>query len=261
MTTTSQNTQGSATTAPREDFRPISNSRGDSICGRLKFYGRMLLDLQILTIFRDAKKFIPDLSGEVLDVGCGQSPYRFLLNHDVARYHGIDIADAEKFDYSNPEITPFNGQNIPFKDNSFDAVICTEVLEHVFDHRNLVSEIHRVLKPGGTGMMTVPWSARYHYIPHDYFRYTPSALKLIFSEFSSVIVSPRGSDLSVIANKLVVLWARNLKPKHLRHVPALPIWILGLPFLIGYVCIAHIALLLGVGSVDDPLGYTIFVRK
>lgn len=251
--------------APRdtlsEGFRPVSNTRQNTLVGKLKFYGRMLLDLQILTIFRDVRAFMPPLSGDVLDVGCGQSPYRFLLDKTKTRYHGIDIADAEKFDYSNSEITPFNGKDIPFGDNSCDAIVCTEVLEHVFDHESLVAEMHRVLKPGGIGLITVPWSARYHYIPHDYFRYTPSALKNIFGRFSSATITPRGSDISVIANKLIVLWARNLALTRSWKLVLLPLWIAGIPLVLSFVGLAHISLLYRLGSTDDPLGYTVVFRK
>lgn len=247
--------------ATRESFRPVPNTRSDTALGKLKFYGRMLLDLQILTIFRDIRKFMPALSGEVLDVGCGQSPYKFLLDGSRTTYHGIDIVDAQKFDYSNPDITPFNGVDIPFEDNSFDAVVCTEVLEHVFHHARLVSEMHRVLKPGGAGLITVPWSARYHYISYDYFRYTPSALSKIFDNFSSVEVSPRGNDIAVIANKLIVLWARNLLPSSGANLFLIPLWIVALPLLFVCVCFAHLSMLLSFGSTADPLGYTVTVRK
>ena len=256
--TLEQTTKSSVNT---EGFRPVANTRGSTIRGQLVFYGRMFLDLQILTIFRDAKKFLPSLTGKVLDIGCGQSPYRFLLNPSTTQYHGIDIADAEKFDYSNQEITPFNGKDIPFESESFDAIICTEVLEHVFHHAHLVTEMHRVLKHGGTGLITIPWSARYHYIPYDYFRYTPSGLTLIFEKFSSATITPRGSDISVIANKLIVLWARNLMPSEPWRLLFLPLWILGLPMLLAFVCVAHLTLSLGLGSVDDPLGYTVVIRK
>lgn len=261
MNHANQNSSAENPSVSRESFRPVSNTRSDSVLGKLKFYGRMALDLQILTIFRDAQRFMPKLSGEVLDVGCGQSPYRFLLDRSKTNYHGIDIADAQKFDYSNPEITPFNGVDIPFGNNSFDAIVCTEVLEHVFHHARLVSEMHRVLKPGGTGLITVPWSARYHYIPYDYFRYTPSALRDIFGSFSSVEVTPRGNDIAVIANKLIVLWARNLLPSSGARLLLVPLWILGLPLLFLCVCVAHLSLALSFGSSDDPLGYTVEIKK
>ncbi len=143
-----------------EQFRPVSNTPPDSIAGKIKFYGRMLLDLQILTIYRAVKKELPGYTGNVLDIGCGQSPYNFLLNKSKTTYFGIDIVDAEKFDYKNSRITPFNGEDIPFENEKFDAVICTEVLEHVANYQKLTDEIHRVMKPGASGIITIPWSAR-----------------------------------------------------------------------------------------------------
>src|SRR6266487_15049 len=182
-------------TAIKEGFRPVKNEPPKNLSGKIKFYGRMLLDFQILTIYTDIKKELPKFTGRVLDVGCGQSPYKFLLNRSETVYTGIDIVDASNFDYKNSDITPFDGENIPFEDNTFNSVICTEVLEHVYNYQALVNEMYRVCKPGANGIITIPFSARYHYIPYDYFRYTPSALIKIFSQFSAVEITPRGTDV------------------------------------------------------------------
>ncbi len=243
-----------------EKFKPVSNTPPDSVIGKIKFYGRTILDLQILTIYRDIKKELPKYTGNVLDVGCGQSPYRFLLKPEV-NYFGIDIADADKFDYRNPAITPFNGEDIPFENEKFDAFICTEVLEHVENYQRLVDEIRRVLKINGKGIVTIPWSARYHYIPWDYFRYTPSSLKNIFSGFSSVEIRPRGTDISVIGSKIIVLFFRNLLPREKWKWLLVPFWILISPILLLSILVAHISLALKLGTDEDPLGYTILVRK
>lgn len=245
----------------QEGFRPVSNTRDSSMIGQLKFYGRMVLDLQILTIFRDLRKTLPGFQGKVLDVGCGQSPYRYMLDATKTEYFGIDIVDAEKFDYDNSGITPFNGRDIPFPDNHFDALLCTEVLEHVEQYQVLVNEMHRVLKPGGQGIITIPWSARYHYIPWDYFRYTPSALKTIFSGFTAVNITNRGTDLAVIGNKVIVLFFRNLLPAAAWRWLLVPLWIALLPFLGLAVAVAHLSLWLNWGTDEDPLGYTLRVRK
>ena len=87
-----------------EQFQPISNTPPEGLSGKIKFYGRMFLDLQILTIFKDVKKYLPHYSGNVLDIGCGQSPYRFLLNSNSTKYFGIDIIEAK---------------NLPKKDTTF----------------------------------------------------------------------------------------------------------------------------------------------
>ncbi len=244
----------------KEGFRPIKHEPPINFTGKLKFYGRMLLDLQILTIFTDIRKELPKFKGHVLDVGCGQSPYKYLLG-PATTYAGIDIVDANNFDYLNSDITPFDGENIPFPDHTFDALICTEVLEHVYNHQKLVDEMYRVCKEGATGIITIPFSARYHYIPYDYFRYTPSALKNIFSKFSKVEISPRGTDVLSICAKVIVLFSRNIIPDNIYKIVLLPFWILLLPVLGLTVIIAHVSRLLNLGTDHDPLGYTIKLIK
>jgi ubiquinone/menaquinone biosynthesis C-methylase UbiE len=244
-----------------EQFKPVSNTPPDSFGGKMKFFGRMVLDLQMLTIFRDIKKTVPTFNGSVLDVGCGQSPYRFLLDTAKTDYKGVDIMEADKFDYNNPDITHFNGGNIPFDDEIFEGVICTEVLEHVQNYQKLIDEMYRVMKKGATGIITVPWSARNHYIPYDFFRYTPSSLRIMFNQFSVVTIQNRGTDLSNIANKIIVLWFRNLSPTQLWKWIFVPLWILLLPVLIMVVLTAHLSLWFHLGSAEDPLGYTILIKK
>lgn len=244
-----------------EGFRPVKHEPPAGLFGKIKFYGRMLLDLQILTIYHDIKIELPTFKGQVLDVGCGQSPYKFLLNKSDTIYKGIDIADAANFDYENTDITPFDGENIPFADNTFDSLICTEVLEHVYNHQALVNEMYRVCKTGAKGIITIPFSARYHYIPYDFFRYTPAALEKIFSKFSKVTVKPRGTDILVIASKIIVLFFRNIIPDNIIKIILLPIWIILLPFLGLTVLIAHVSRWLNLGSDHDPLGYTILITK
>lgn len=242
-----------------EKFRPISNTYSPTFMGKLKFYGRIILDFQFSTILKAIKREIPFYKGKVLDVGCGESPYRFLLNTSQTAYYGIDIADADKFDYHNSDTIPFNGTDIPFEDSSFDAIICTEVLEHVYAHQQLVNEIYRVMKKGAKGIVTVPWSARFHYSPWDYFRYTPSSLSNIFSQFSSVKITPRGTDIAVIGNKVIILFFRNLIPVVAWRWVLVPFWIFLSPILILVVLFSHIGF--NLGYIDDPLGYTILIEK
>jgi SAM-dependent methyltransferase len=244
-----------------EGFKPIKNEPPTNFINKIKFYGRMILDLQILTIFNDVKKELPTYRGVILDIGCGQSPYRYLLNRVDTTYKGIDVAQAEDFDYINNDITVFDGKNIPFADDTFDAVICTEVMEHVYEHQALVDEIYRVCKPGAKGILTIPFSARYHYIPYDYYRYTPSALEHIFNKFSVVEIAPRGTDVVSICAKIIVLYFRNCIPNSLIKFLFFPLLILTLPFLVITVIVAHISLIFRLGSDLDPLGYTIKIVK
>ena len=244
-----------------EGFKPIKHEPPTTLPGKIKFFGRMLLDLQILTIYTDIKNELPEFKGKVLDIGCGQSPYRYLLNASATEYKGIDVIEAASFDYVNKDITLFDGEIIPFEDNTFDAIICTEVLEHVYNYQTLVDEMYRVSKPNAKAIITIPFSARYHYIPYDFFRYTPSALEKIFSKFSKVEITPRGTDVLSICAKIIVLFFRNIIPNSFIKVICLPFWILLLPVLGITVLIAHISRIFNLGSNLDPLGYTIKITK
>jgi SAM-dependent methyltransferase len=244
-----------------EGFRPLKNTPPDSFIGKSIFFGRMLADFQILTIYRDLKKNVKNFRGSVLDVGCGQSPYRHLIEKYASNYTGIDIVDADKFDYNNSQIVPFNGEDIPFESETFDSLICTEVLEHVFKHQKLVDEMFRVMRPGAFGFLTVPWSARFHYIPYDFFRYTPSSLKIIFSKFDEIQILNRGTDIPVIANKILIMWLRGFMPRKGIKFIFSPFWLLLFPFVGITLFIAHISILMNVGNSNDPLGYTIIFKK
>ncbi|WP_138498279.1 class I SAM-dependent methyltransferase [Nostoc sp. PA-18-2419] len=248
----------------KEGLKPVSNTPPDTFINNLKFQARLLLDFQTNTVYRHLQEYLPKMKGKVVDIGCGQSPYKHLLNSYKTQYYGLDIEDAAKnFDYDNSQIIHFDGQHIPLADSSMDCFVCTEVLEHVKEPEKFIAEIYRVLKIGGLGIVTVPWSARYHYIPYDYYRFTPSALTILFQDFSSIKVISRGTDITVIVSKIIVAYFRGLSsPKRillwlLKIILSLAIF----PFLILCIVIGHISLALSLGSKDDPLGYTIWLHK
>jgi ubiquinone/menaquinone biosynthesis C-methylase UbiE len=245
----------------KETFKPKANKPPDTFLNSIRFFLRLVLDLQTISIYRDLKDYLKNTNGNFLDLGCGDSPYRFLLNEKTNIYHGIDIIDSTEFDYSRTDILHFDGLNIPFEDNYFDNLICTEVLEHVLEFQSLVNEVHRVLKPGGSALFTIPWSARFHYIPNDYYRYTPSALKVIFSEFSEVLIRNRGTDITSVSSKLIVLYFRNLIPTITWKYIFTPIWFLLSPLVLIFAIIGQLSLFWNTGSELDPIGYTIILKK
>jgi SAM-dependent methyltransferase len=120
----------------------------------------------------------------VLDVGCGAQPYRSLVEDTGFAYTGVDWpssihtagAAAETVRHSLTE-TPW-----PFADGSFDAIVCTEVLEHIPDPQALLNESKRILKPGGKMLLTAPLLWPEHEAPHDYHRFTRYALKMVFEK-------------------------------------------------------------------------------
>ena len=240
----------------KEDFKPISVKPPNE--NPAMFRLRCVLDLQLLTIYRFLRPRLGSWNGRALDVGAGEAPWRYLMGPRVA-YQGVDTQSADQFGMGrHTDIVYYNGGRLPFDDCTFDHVLCTEVLEHVPDPTAFMAEIARVLCPGGSLVMTVPWSARLHHVPHDYARYSRFGLAnlLAATGFEAGNIDPRGNDFAAIANKLLVALLRLLRP---RHKPAL---LLTLPcsLVLGpitgvFMLVAHVSMAMGLGSADDPLGY------
>ncbi len=244
-----------------EHFQPFAHVAPTGIKGNIAFYARLLADFQVITVFRDMKAFLPSLKGKVMDVGCGDCPYAHLINRDAATYLPVDTFDAGEFGYRRADVTAFDGRTLPFEDGSIDHVVCSEVFEHVAEPARLASEIHRVMKQRGTALVTIPWSARFHYVPHDYHRFTPTALTALFAAFSSVSVVPRGTDVTTIAAKIIVVFTRSIIRERRIQWPGLLLTVLCSPILVASILLGHLSLLCGIGNSDDPLGYTIRLVK
>jgi len=125
---------------------------------------------------RDLKRILPTLSGSILDVGCGSKPYEPWCSH-VDAYTGVDIYAGDKVDYV---IDPH--KRWPFPDASFDAVLCTQVIEHVEDPEMLMDEIHRALKPNGTVVLSAPFCYQEHGAPHDFRRFSVHGIKQLLGD-------------------------------------------------------------------------------
>ena len=247
-----------------EQVKPVPVSGPES--SRLLFALRGLVDLQFRTIHRELCRVLPNLEGSVLDVGAGNSPWRHLLGPET-RYAGLDLGGSSQdygFDADRPDVVLYDGRMFPFSDNAFDAVLCIEVLEHTPDPPQLLAEIRRVLTSEGRLVLSVPWSARRHHIPHDYFRFTREGLVVVLSENGFCIdrLDERGSDIAVIANKLIIRNLVLLKP---RRTVLYPAWALAglllLPITILSLGLGHLAVSLNLGAKEDPLGYFVVARS
>lgn len=124
-------------------------------------------------LWREISTAAPALKGRLLDVGCGRKPYRTLF--DVDEYIGLEIESAETRARGVADVF-YGGSEFPFPSESFDVVLCNQVLEHVFTPFEFLSEINRVLRPGGTLLLTVPFVWDEHEQPNDFARYTSFGL-------------------------------------------------------------------------------------
>jgi len=160
--------------------------------------------------------------GDFLDVGCGKMPYKDLIleQNGVEKYIGLDIEQALVYDDNiRPDYT-WDGITMPFKNNSFDSIMATEVLEHCPDIDIIIGEIFRVLKPGGGFFFTIPYLWPLHEVPHDEYRYTPFSLKRIFLKhgFKSIKINASGGWNAALGQMLGLWLLRSGKMNLTRKV-------------------------------------------
>jgi SAM-dependent methyltransferase len=146
-----------------------------------------------------------ELSGRLLDFGCGAKPYQSLFTK-VTEYVGVDYA-GEGHDHSKESIDVYyDGKTLPFSDASFDAIFTSEVFEHIFTLPAILPELYRVLQPGGKMLVTCPFAWEEHEIPADYARYTRFALQDLLQNagFSIVQVDKNGHAISALHQLFIV---------------------------------------------------------
>lgn len=171
----------------------ISDYLYGRVCGRE--LGANLLHFQFLPAFyarRDIRRDGPALRGRLLDLGCGNQPYRSFLPPGVD-YIGLDYPPTRAA--LHPRVRPEvygDARNLPFADRSFDAALCFQVLEHVDRPEAVIREIRRILKPGGLAFLSAPFCYNLHMEPYDFYRFSPYGLKGLLEKNGFGICQMRG---------------------------------------------------------------------
>jgi SAM-dependent methyltransferase len=119
------------------------------------------------------RRFRAAAEGVILNIGSGNQPRR------------LDTVNVDMMDYENVDIV-CDIHSLPFADNSIDAVVSIAVLEHVREPRQVLAEVHRVLKPGGYVFSVIPFMQPFHASPHDYQRYTLPGIEYLHRDFQRV---------------------------------------------------------------------------
>jgi len=144
---------------------------------------------------------------KVLDVGCGCGrSFDFFKSLDTdIEWTGVDIGDSSEVNQrkrTDCDFVQFNGIDIPFPDNQFDLIYSDQVFEHVRFPEKLLSEIYRVLKPGGYFIGSTSQLEPYH--SHSIFNYTPYGFKLILEDanFINITLAPSIDGLTLIWRRI-----------------------------------------------------------
>jgi SAM-dependent methyltransferase len=128
-------------------------------------------------------KFAHLAYGLMLDVGCGNQPYRKLFEGKVARYYGMDwgVSHAQSGKSVPPDVDA-DALEMPFHDVTFHTVMCHQVIEHVEDPDKLISEISRILRPEGVLFLSGPGICPVHSPERDYYRLTIHAYRKLLNK-------------------------------------------------------------------------------
>lgn len=141
--------------------------------------------------------------GETIDLGCGTMPFSNHLASRASTYHTLDLRPHSK------DVTYVGDiQHMPMiPDESYDCALSLEVLEHVQDPRQALREIHRILRPNGILIVSVPHLSRLHEEPHDYFRFTSYGLRHVLETtgFEVVEIHRKGGLVSFLGHQVSTL--------------------------------------------------------
>lgn len=128
-------------------------------------------------------------TGRTLDIGAQNGPYAAWFPNrlavDIKRGTGVQLLS--------------DVQALALADNTFDVVVCTEVLEHLPEPQTAIHEMYRVLKPGGTLVLTTRFLFPIHDAPHDYFRFTRYGLQYLLRRFEMVELKEETTTVGTLA--------------------------------------------------------------
>jgi len=212
---------------------------------------RRAVDLQFRSILSCLSRGLEagnPASWRVLDVGAGSAPYRKMFagcrEYVTMDPHGVA-------DYASLEAIP--------SDRTFDRILILEVLEHVRYPAALLKEVAARLAPGGEIWISVPFAARVHRVPEDYWRWAPAGLEALLEDsgLQGVEILARGSGGATLISKVILGLARGLSSA-VTAIPAAAGLALALPVLgLGH----RLSRPRPAEGVEDPLGFFVVARR
>jgi len=166
---------------------------------------RLIADLVAAEYERALKLYA---HGRLLDMGCGKVPLYQAYRDQVTDVDCIDWANSAHGSDHLDKVCDLGG-TIPYADASFETIILSDVLEHLPEPAICWREMSRLLSPGGSVILNVPFYYPLHEEPHDFYRYTEFALRRFAegSGFEVLELKPIGGALEILADVTSKLFA------------------------------------------------------
>lgn len=180
---------------------------------------------------RFLQKYSKHFKGHLVDLGCGEAPFKEYFLQFADKYTGVDWSNT--FHNSGADVVSDLNVGINLNDEVADSIISLSVMEHLCEPQVFLNESYRILKGGGEMILQVPWQWWIHEAPHDYFRYTPYGLKYMFEKagFEDVQVEAQNGFFTTWIVKMNYFSARFIRgPKPLKWIIKailIPFWTIG----------------------------------
>jgi SAM-dependent methyltransferase len=171
--------------------------------------------------------------GDVLDIGCADSALRARLKAS-ARYVGLDYPGTATALYRTLPGVFGDAQSLPFRDASFDTIVVLDVLEHLPRPQECLVEMARVLRPGGSVLLHVPFAYPLHDRPFDFWRFTGHGLETLAvgAGLQVQTVAARGQAIEGAALLLNLALTQSLLEAARRVRPVIVLGVLLVPVVV-----------------------------
>lgn len=149
----------------------------------------------------------------IFDIGCGNKPFEQYIRARIKSdfpfmYQGSDVVQSS----DNKVDIVCDATDIPVLSSSYDVVICTQVIEHVFDHIKVFEEANRILKPGGVFIVSSNFFWKIHEGPYDFYRFTKYGFRSLLKESGFEVVEEiaNGGKWAVLGQMLLqICWIEH----------------------------------------------------
>ena len=147
------------------------------------------------------KKHSSMYKGTLVDLGCGDAPFKSYFLQFANKYIGVDWSDS--LHQTRADVISDLNKFINLENEIADTVVTFSVLEHLSEPQKFLDEANRILKSNGNLILQVPWQWHIHEAPFDYFRYSPFGLKHLLkkSGFEDINIEAQSGVFTTLSLK------------------------------------------------------------